>query len=75
LMLLWWIAVRIKAWFGRGFRRKHGSRVHGLRLVIRAQPKPAWAIREIIRLGDAVDAVVADLGGVPVAVDAGLEAA
>jgi transposase InsO family protein len=50
LMLLWWIAVRIKAWFGRGFRRKHGVRGHGLRLVIRAQPKPAWVSREVVRL-------------------------
>jgi hypothetical protein len=50
LMLLWWVAVWIKAWFGRGFRRKHGSRVQGLRLATRAQPKPAWVRREVIRL-------------------------
>jgi transposase InsO family protein len=50
LMLFWWIAVRIKTWFARRYRREHGSRGHGLRLVSRSQPKPAWAIREIIRL-------------------------
>ncbi|WP_059424632.1 hypothetical protein [Sulfuricella sp. T08] len=49
-MLLGWIALWIKAWFARGCRREHGSRVRGLRLAIRSPPKPAWVTREIIRL-------------------------
>lgn len=49
-MLLWWITVRINALFAHPCRRKHGSLVHSLRSAIRSQPKPAWVVREIIRL-------------------------
>jgi transposase InsO family protein len=51
-ILGWWIAVWIKAWFVLGFRCKRKSRVHGLvRFTsIRTQAKPAWVVREIIRL-------------------------
>jgi transposase InsO family protein len=50
LMLLCWIADWVRAWFRRECRRRHGSRGRALRLAIRSQPKPAWVVREVIRL-------------------------
>lgn len=51
-ILGWWIVIWISAWFARELRRKRKSRIHGLALItsIRTQPKPAWVVREIIRL-------------------------
>ena len=52
LMLWWWVAVWIKAWFMQRLRRTPAGL--GRRAVVavscKSQPKPAWAIREIIRL-------------------------
>lgn len=52
LRLLWWIWIRIKALLAHTCRRKRNSRVHGLALItsIRMQAKPAWVVREVIRL-------------------------
>ena len=49
-ILLWWIANRISAWFALVSRRKRGNRIRGFKPAIRTQAKPAWVIREIIRL-------------------------
>lgn len=50
--IVWWIAVWITAWLTGEFRRKHHRRRHSLMFItsIRAQAKPAWVVREIIRL-------------------------
>jgi transposase InsO family protein len=52
LMLWWWIAVRIEVWFA--YFRRHKSARRGRRVAdvvfCRAQSKPAWVTREIIRL-------------------------
>jgi len=51
-ILGWWIVAWIKARFVRGLRRKPKSRIHGLMFItsIRTQAKPAWVMREVIRL-------------------------
>lgn len=51
-LLLAWIAVWLKAWCARfiGTRTMRGQRGLAKQTTCRAQPKPAWVVREIIRL-------------------------
>ena len=51
-LLEWWIAAWIKTWFAQFGRRKRHGRRRGLAFItsIRTQAKPAWVVREIIRL-------------------------
>ena len=50
LWLLWWIVAWIKAWFARGVQKRHGRRGGLVFASIRTPAKPAWVVREIIRL-------------------------
>lgn len=52
MWIVWWIAVWIKAWLTGKFQRKRHGRRYSLTFItsIRAQAKPAWVVREIIRL-------------------------
>lgn len=50
VLMLLWIAGWLKSLFVRDSCRKYGNRIHTLRLAIRSQRKPAWVVREIIRL-------------------------
>ena len=56
-LLWWWIAVGVKdtfvRWFGMFMPRRHGHRRRGCGLAqarCRTPAKPAWVVREIIRL-------------------------
>ena len=49
--LLWWFAVWINEWFARRFQiRRHGRRRGLAQITSRAQAKPVWVVREIVRL-------------------------
>lgn len=51
-ILWWWITSWIKAWFARKFRRTPADRGRKKAIVApcRSRQKPAWVVREIIRL-------------------------
>jgi transposase InsO family protein len=51
-MLLWWIAVWIKAWLTRKFRHTPAGRRRkkSIAALCKSRQKPAWVIREVIRL-------------------------
>ncbi len=52
LRVLEWFWIQIKAWCARGHQNTPGHRGHrsARQEASRAQPKPAWVAREIIRL-------------------------
>lgn len=54
-MCFWlaWVWIQLEAWLARRFRRqasKHGARRSSQSVFQRTQAKPAWVVREIVRL-------------------------